>query len=109
MHGQWLPSDWLVTICQSLRLMKYGILLKLRGYLSNLFLTECPGIRFFRSCLRIPLHLFFFACSLNRTEHHFIKEGVYVTILTGSVSWPPRSPDLSLLEFSLGCHEEICV
>ncbi|GFY32964.1 uncharacterized protein TNCV_2877131 [Trichonephila clavipes] len=29
----WLPSDWLVTICESLRLMRCGIVLKQHGHL----------------------------------------------------------------------------
>ncbi|GFV00008.1 transposable element Tcb1 transposase [Trichonephila clavipes] len=31
--GPWLPSDWLVTIRQPLRLMSWGIVLKLHGHL----------------------------------------------------------------------------
>ncbi|GFS93055.1 uncharacterized protein TNCV_532581 [Trichonephila clavipes] len=44
----WLPSDWLVPICQLLQLMSCDIVLKLHRHLylympPNLCLTQCPG------------------------------------------------------------------
>ncbi|GFW62701.1 transposable element Tcb1 transposase [Trichonephila clavipes] len=49
LYGIWLPSDWLNTIRQALRLMSWGITLKLHGHLylyipSNLCSTQYPGV-----------------------------------------------------------------
>ncbi|GFS52728.1 transposable element Tcb1 transposase [Trichonephila clavipes] len=45
----WLQSDWLVTICRSLRLISCGIVLKLLGHLylympSDLCFTQCSSV-----------------------------------------------------------------
>ncbi|GFY14664.1 transposable element Tcb1 transposase [Trichonephila clavipes] len=48
-RGPWFLSNWLVTIRQSLRLMRCGDALKLHGHLylympCNLYLTQCPAV-----------------------------------------------------------------
>ncbi|GFX61655.1 transposable element Tcb1 transposase [Trichonephila clavipes] len=47
--GPWLPSTWIVTIRQSLRLMSCGIVMKLHDHLhlympSDLCLNQCPSV-----------------------------------------------------------------
>ncbi|PRD34065.1 UNVERIFIED_CONTAM: hypothetical protein NCL1_15756 [Trichonephila clavipes] len=48
--GSWFPSDWLVTIRQSLLSMSCDIVLELHGYLylympSSVCLTQCLGVQ----------------------------------------------------------------